>query len=587
TDALIHRGPDSEGFYNDQYVSFGHRRLSIIDPTGGSQPMYSEDGNYILVFNGEIYNYVEIKDELVACGYRFVSNSDTEVLLYAYIHWGRDFYARLNGVWAFALYDKRKKKVILSRDRVGEKPLYIMESCGGVYFASEQKALLAVGSTGGGINSDFVEIYLSIGFVPAPFTMYKSIEQLKPGSSLLIGPRSQRLDRYWEYGSAFDGRKITDAKYVQDKFSDLFHDSVKIRTRCDVDYGVFLSGGLDSISVCKAMTENSVESIAAYTIGFSDSGFDETLLAMQAAKECNIKHVCEQYRPDSLRDDIEKVLDTYDEPFGDTSALAVDRVSSLAAKDVKMVLTGDGGDELLAGYNIYQSEKLIRYLKKYPILAPLAKLGITLMPNFGFRSKLSENIDASKLDFVGRLVMKSSSNNQKIISSIVANVSKNSISYYDYLVGLFENYRVDEGLCRLAYYNNSFTLHNQMLRKVDRMSMRFSLEARSPLLDHRLVEFMSGVDVSVLMPYFKRKEVIKKHLSGKISSNILRGKKKGFGVPLNKSFESLRRIGIERELGGLLSGGMYQAEIVDSLLESRDYSLLWKYLLLCVWISRQ
>ena len=365
TDMISHRGPDDEGYYINENIALGHRRLSIIDLCTGKQPMHSEDNNIILIFNGEIYNYIELKEELILLGYKFNTSSDTEVIINAYRAWGVNCQNHFNGMWAFALWDESLKRLFISRDRIGEKPLYFSKFDNSIIFGSEIKTLIAYGIPQTPML-ELTELYLTLSFIPAPYTFYKNINQLMPGKFLLIDTMGIKEKSYWDLPDISEKDLIRDKDVIEKEFTKLFDDSVRIRMRSDVAFGAFLSGGLDSSCIVSAMANHTSKPIQTFTIGFENKEYDERNLARLVADKYHTDHhegiVSSQHFDDAL----ERVLYQYDDPFGDASAIPTGNISKYASEYVKMVLTGDGGDEVLSGYTTYQGEKFASQYQQLP-----------------------------------------------------------------------------------------------------------------------------------------------------------------------------------------------------------------------------
>ena len=350
TTTLSHRGPDGEGFYCKNNIGLGHRRLAIIDLTTGDQPIFNEDKSIAIIFNGEIYNYVELRDELRKLGCSFRTNSDTEVIIRAYETWGTDCQNKLNGMWAFALWDEKKNQLFISRDRIGEKPLYYSTHDNTFVFGSEIKSVLAYGCPRIP-NLELTELYLTLGYVPAPYTFYKNISKLQAGHYLIVSQNSVQEKKYWDMPEIDEDNMISDKKQVYEQFENLLRDSVRIRMRSDVPYGAFLSGGLDSAGIVALMSEISKEPVRTFTIGFKEKMFDERKLAAEVAQKFKTDHHEYMIEHAAFDNALKNVMYHFDEPFGDSSALPTGQVSKIAVQKVKMVLTGDGGDEVLSGYN--------------------------------------------------------------------------------------------------------------------------------------------------------------------------------------------------------------------------------------------
>ena len=363
TDIIRHRGPDGEGFYIKNNIGFGHRRLSIIDLDTGEQPMFNDDASLALVFNGEIYNYIELRDELKNYGYHFKTNSDTEVIIKAYEQWGFECQNKFNGMWAFALWDDRKKMLFLSRDRIGEKPLHYSLYDNSFIFGSEIKTLFQYGIPRVP-RLELIEIYLSLTNIPAPDTFYKNIYKLMPGHFITVQNGHVKEKVYWELPQIDEHNMLTDKNRIYEQFETLLTDSIKIRMRSDVPYGAFLSGGLDSSSIVALMSDISSKPVHTFTIGFEQQEFDESFLAKEVSNKFNTIHERGTVVPDNFYDALKRIAFHYDEPFGDSSAIPTGYVSEFASQKVKMVLTGDGGDEVLSGYPSYQGVIFNNYYKK-------------------------------------------------------------------------------------------------------------------------------------------------------------------------------------------------------------------------------
>jgi asparagine synthase (glutamine-hydrolysing) len=541
TDLLIHRGPDGEGFYIDKNIGLGHRRLSIIDLETGAQPMVNEERKTTIVFNGEIYNYIEIRDILISLGYFFKTKSDTEVVLKAYEEWGYNCLEKFNGMWAFAIWDSLKQELFLSRDRVGEKPLFFSEFNNTFVFASEIKSILAFGVPPEK-DLDLLEIYLSLTVIPAPYTFYKKIHKLEPGSYLVVNNKQVKQVKYWDLPLIDEKNMLTDKNFINNKFTELFHDSVRLRMRCDVPFGGFLSGGLDSSSIVSVMQQYSAYPIETFTIGFDNPSYDERPFARLVAKKFNTNHHEIFVEPLSIQFLLDTIIGQFDEPFGDSSAIPTAVVSEFASKNVKMVLTGDGGDELLSGYNTYQKIKLSNLAKKipHPIISILHFLSNPdLFPKSILnesRTKFHEYTKTFSLDFNSQIIYNRIYPNifKQLKESLLS--SSSMIHVEDYIVDLMNKCTFRDDFYKLMYINYKFDLPNDYLVKVDRMSMLYSIETRTPFLDFRLIEFMAGVDKLVKMKNFQTKSILRNTIAKNLPPQLLRGKKKGFAVPINEYF---------------------------------------------------
>ncbi len=389
TNSLAHRGPDGSGQYVGEGVVLGHRRLSIIDLATGDQPFVSADRGLALVYNGELYNYLEIRAELKALGRTFRTASDTEVILQSYAQWGTDCLAKFNGMWAFALWDARTRSLFCARDRLGEKPFFYAEHAGALVFGSEIKALFAAGQARD-VDEEILDAMLCFGYLPAPYTAYKGVRKLPAGCFLVASEGRVDVRRYWQMPSFPVAELRTDAARIKTEFAELFTDSVRLRMRSDVPVGAFLSGGLDSASVVAAMTVHSERRVRTCTIGFED-GSDERPLARLVAEKFNTEHSEAMVGREHAEGLLRHLAWHFDEPFADTSALPSYVVSKIARELVTVVLTGDGGDEVLGGYPVHQSEKLAAMWQQLP--KPIRGVTSTVCESLSSMSRLPAAFD--------------------------------------------------------------------------------------------------------------------------------------------------------------------------------------------------
>jgi asparagine synthase (glutamine-hydrolysing) len=541
-DIISHRGPDGEGFYIDKNIALGHRRLSIIDLNAGNQPMISDDGNLIITFNGEIYNYIELRQELIQLGYRFKTESDTEVILKAYEHWGYECQNKFNGMWGFAIWNIQQQELFVSRDRIGEKPIHYSLYDDSFIFGSEIKSLFEYGIPREE-RLELVEIYITLTNIPAPHTFYKNIFKLMPGHFILVRDGKIEEKKYWDLPEIDENRMLTNKNEIYEEFESLLTDSVRIRMRSDVPFGAFLSGGLDSSSVIALMSQHSKFPVNTFTIGFDDKAFDESKLAQEVADKFHTQHFRGTVLPDDFEDLLQKATFHYDEPFGDSSAIPTGYVSMFAAQKVKMVLTGDGGDEVLSGYTSYQGVKLTTKINQFP--SPMVNLTMKMNDSLSnmvkgkIRYKLnriSNVLHTSQMDFNDRMIEKIAYTNMQTIKQMTAGISE-KINIEDYFSDVMKQCHYQDEFYKLMFLNFKHDLPNDYLVKVDRMSMAHSLETRVPFLDHRLIEFMAHVDKSVKMQGWERKSVLRNSVGKKLPESILKAPKKGFGIPLREWFK--------------------------------------------------
>ncbi len=544
TDCISYRGPDGEGFYINKNIALGHRRLSIIDLSTGNQPMYSADGKKVLVFNGEIYNYIELREELITLGHTFITNSDTEVLIKSYEQWGYDCQNKFNGMWAFALWDEVKEELFLSRDRLGEKPLHY-----GVYnntfvFGSEIKSVLKYGIPKE-IREELIEIYLTLTNIPAPDTFYKNIYKLMPGHYLVVKEGKVSEKKYWEFPQVEEKEMLIDKQKVYETFEYLLNDAVKIRMRSDVAFGAFLSGGLDSSSIVSIMSKYSDLPVKTFTIGFDITEFDESELAAEVSKKFKTEHYRGTVLPSTFKDTLDRVAYHYDEPFGDSSAIPTDVVSKYASKQVKMVLTGDGGDEVLSGYNSYKGIKLASVIHKWlpAFVRSIVVKGINVAAGifkgaFRYRlKKISTTLKTSGQPFYVRVAENAAFTSLNDIKQLTQGI-KHIIPIETYFETILKTCRFKDDFYKLMYVHYMHHLPNDFLVKVDRMSMANSIETRLPFLDYRLVEFMATVHKDVKLQGWELKSVLRNSVGKRLPDSVLNAPKRGFAIPLREWFKA-------------------------------------------------
>jgi asparagine synthase (glutamine-hydrolysing) len=588
TDMVRHRGPDGEGLHIAPGLGLGHRRLAIIDPATGQQPMMDAETQNIIVYNGEVFNYVEIRAELTAAGHRFCTDSDTEVILKGYAQWGERCLDRFNGMWAFAIWDHSRQRLFLARDRLGIKPLHYCVDAERIVFASEMKSLFAAGVPRMP-DTSLLDVYLTLGYIPAPYSFFSGVRKLLPGQYLLTDGEHTEIHRYWDLPAMAEGDMRRDAVAVQEEFANLLGDAVRISMRSDVPFGAFLSGGLDSASVVTLMAEQTRLPVETFTIGFDDPAFDERRLARLVSTRVNTRHHETVVSPDDLEAALHQVAFHYDEPFGDSSALPTSHVARLAAGHVKMVLTGDGGDEVLSGYPAYQVEKLAgSYLRVPHSVRRCAEVligGVAGLTRGRMRyaaNRYYRLLTTTAAPFEDRLLAKTAWLEEDRRRALLAGVRVHCAR--DVFVELMRDCPYRDSFYRLMYFNYKVSLPDDMLTKVDRMTMAWSLEARVPFLDHRLVELMSVVHKDVKLPGLTRKAVLRKTVGRKLPGALLAAGKRGFVTPLRSWFRQgdLADSAVKRAVAtaGLSSPAVEQI-LAEQREGQRDYgNLLWMLMVL-------
>ena len=532
-DAIIHRGPDDEGYYFEPGVGLGMRRLSIIDLDTGHQPIHNEDGSIQIVFNGEIYNYKELRDDLQQRGHSFYTDSDTETIVHLYEEYGTRVVDKLRGMFAFALWDGRRRQLLLARDRLGIKPLYYAYINGRLIFASELKAILQLPEIDTALNWKSAQRLFTFLSTPDSESLVEGVHKLGPGRILtLAANREPRVEQYWDVHFAPDYEH--DENYFVDRLRELLMEAVRLRMVSDVPVGAFLSGGLDSSSVVAMMSHLAAEPIKTYTIGFVDSDFDETPYARQISAQFGTDHSEQILATDAL-DVIEDIAWYLDEPLGDSSVIPTYMVSKLAARDVKVALSADGGDELFGGYDKYVVESRERNYGfiPSPLRSALGHIGRAL-PDSARGKNFLEHI---ALDGVNRYLDASTFFKLEDQKRLFRPEVFEQMSADPYRSEI-EHLRKQNGswLSSLQYLDFKSYLPLDILTKVDRMSMAHSIEARVPLLDHKLVEFAATIPPEFKLKQGATKYIFKKAMRGILPDAIIDRPKHGFAVPLGQWF---------------------------------------------------
>ena len=603
---ITHRGPDDQGVMLMPGVVLGMRRLSIIDLAGGHQPISNEDNAVTIVFNGEIYNYQELQTVLQSRGHRFTTSSDTEAIVHAYEEFGASCVNHLRGMFAFAIWDDREKKLFVARDRVGKKPLYYsVTRSGSLVFGSELKSLLEHPDVERNINPQALDAYFSLGYVPDPISIFDNIEKLPPGHHLTFTNGRLTIERYWDfsYESNGNGRPATD--YLEELRA-LLDEAVRLRLVSDVPLGAFLSGGIDSSTVVGLMARHMDQAVKTFSIGFNEDSYNELKYARLTAKKFGTDHHEFLVTPD-ICDVVDELVWHFDEPFADSSAIPTYVVSKLAREHVKVVLTGDGGDELFAGYSRYVTERrrskfdLVPRIVKEGLMDPLSRRlphgawgrnylhNISLDPISRYLDNVSVFTSLNKgalytADFSDQLRGRGP---QRVSPAGVPDTS-NLSSYFRELSG---NVRTNARLDSLLYIDSKTYLPGDILTKVDRMSMAVSLEARVPLLDHKLIEFVTRIPASMKMAGLETKHLFKRAIADLVAPEVLNRPKQGFGVPIQQWINQQLRERIRDTLNDprTLQRGYVARSHVQLLLDEhergrRDHSMaLWALLMLELW----
>jgi asparagine synthase (glutamine-hydrolysing) len=534
---IVHRGPDDEGHHADGPCAIGMRRLSIIDLAGGHQPLSNEEGTLWAVCNGEIYNYRELRQELVALGHRFKTASDSEVLLHSYAQHGEKFLDRLNGMFGFGLWDARKRRLIVGRDRLGVKPIYVYRDARRVAFASEAKALLALPGVTAQMEPAALHSYLNLGYVAAPHSIFRGVSKLMPASVLVVEESRVEERRYWRVPGAVD-RTLTESEWVE-RVRARLEESVRMQMVSDVPIGAFLSGGIDSSTVVGFMAAHSDRPVRTYAIGFegtaADEYYNELPYARQVAKLFRTEH-----REIVVRPDVVSLLPTLlwhmDEPLSDTAFITTYLVSQFARREVTVILSGVGGDELFGGYRRYLGNHYQAYFERLPgwVRSMASAAGERLpsdrhSPWLNLARLAKGFLEAAGLPFEARY----SAYVQVFSAPEVKRLLRpDGAPYPDAIASAFLHAGGTDSLNRMLVVDAETQLPDDLLMLTDKMSMATSLECRVPLLDHELVELAARMPEDVKIRGGKLKYVMKKAMSGVLPREILERKKRGFGTPM-------------------------------------------------------
>ncbi|MEO9600729.1 XrtA/PEP-CTERM system amidotransferase [Parasphingorhabdus sp.] len=545
TDSLTHRGPDGSGIWTAPGVGLGHRRLSIIDLEGGAQPMLTPDEAQVLSFNGEIYNFREVRAELEGLGHQFQTNSDSEVILYAWRQWGVDCLERLNGMFAIAIYDQRTRQLFLARDRLGVKPLYYAPvSNGSILFGSELKALLANPLLRRDPNITAVDDYFAFGYIPDQTSLLKGVKKLAAGHYLLLerGKPEPASVQYWDMD--FSKRHKASAKVLEEELVELLKQAVGSRMIADVPLGAFLSGGVDSSAVVALIAEKSRRAVKTCSIGFDQQSLDETSFARRVAERFQTDHRERIVASDDFGL-IDTLADHFDEPFADASALPTYRVSELARETVTVALSGDGADEAMAGYRrhvFHHAEERVRGLLPQAFRGPVLGWLGSVYPKadwaprpFRAKSTLLSLARTGPEGYAEAVGVTTPSGRRQIYSD---NMQQDLGDYYaeQRMIDLMENAPAQNGLDQAQYADMKMWLPGDILTKVDRTSMAVGLEAREPLLDYRLMDFAAKLSANLRVQKGQGKYLLKKSMEQYLPSDILYRPKMGFVTPIAQWF---------------------------------------------------
>lgn len=595
--SITYRGPDEQGMLVRGRAALGMRRLSIIDIKSGQQPIFAADGDLAIVYNGEIYNFRELRDDLVKLGHSFTTNSDTEVVLHAYQQFGEACLEKLRGMFAFAIWDRRDESLFIARDRVGKKPLFysLLES-GEFVFGSELKTLLVHGAIKREVDLAALDAYLAFGYVPEEFCILKGVRKLPPGHFLRFKDGRVQTKKYWDFDLTRPDENRTEDEWAE-KLRAKITEAVKIRLISEVPLGAFLSGGVDSSTIVGTMAALSDRPVKTFSIGFREDSFDELKYARIAAKQFGTDHHEFIVTPD-LFDLIGEIVWHFDEPFADQSSLPTFMLSKMAREHVTVILSGDGGDELFAGYDRYVVDQARDKFAAVPgaIRSGIIRRVSAALPHGARGKNFLHNVSLDSIDRYIDSVSAFNDPRKKLLYSRDLLASLNGEASASQKV--FRDYGNASGLpdavARLLYLDSKTYLPGDILTKVDRMTMANSIEARVPLLDHELIELVASIPSSLKMKGSETKYIMKKAMEGIVPKEILYREKQGFGVPIGEWINDQLRDRINDDLSDsrTINRGYFQKDYVSTLLNEhatgrRDHAnSLWMLWMLELWFRR-
>lgn len=569
SDRIKHRGPDGDGYFIDGDVALGHRRLSIIDLSTGDQPMFNEDGSVVTVFNGEIYNYQELKEELIALGHDFKTKSDTEVLVHGYEEWHTDLPKHLRGMFAFAIYDKNKNEVFLARDNFGIKPLYFAKMNDTFMFASEIKAFLDVPDFEKVFNESILETYLEFSFVPTNETFFKGVHRLDAGCSLLYKDGEIKLNKYFKLDFKEENMSFEDAVK---NISDVMKDSVEKHLIADVEVGSFLSSGIDSSYIVSLAKPDKT-----YTVGYENKKYDETMYAKDLAEKLGIKNESKIITKEEYLENISKIMYHLDEPTSDPAAISLYFVAKLASKDLKVVLSGEGADEFFGGYNYYREEVDYKFYNKLPfcIRHAIGKFA-SIFPEgrgFNFLVRRGEKLENSYIgvnrNFSSKMAKKVLKNNYELEAIHVTKDVYNE----------FKNY---SNIDKMQAIDINFWLMKDILLKADRMTMASSIEGRVPFIDKEVFKVASHLPFDYKVTKENTKVALRAAAKEVIPTEAYKKKKLGFPVPVREWIkEGDFKEEVEKTLNSDVANKYFNTKIINKMFEEHvngkkdNYRKIW------------
>jgi len=581
---LIHRGPDDGGIYlaPNNSVLLGHRRLAIMDTSSLSAQPFCE-AEYVLLFNGAIFNFKELRDELARLGHEFRTKGDTEVVLKSYIQWGESCFAKFNGFFAIAIYNEKKDELVLARDRYGEKPLLMYENSSYIAFASEMRVFLSLNFPLT-LSQQVIPMYFAYTFIPEPYTIFEEVKKIEPGAYYIIRKKDKKQQFYYKLEPAKE-EKMNDKEQAIDTLKNLLEDSVKRRLYADVPISVFLSSGIDS-TVVTYIAAKVKPDIEAYTIGFSDTPYyDESELASKTAQQLGIKHTVVDVTDKMMEENVREVLYGLDEPYADSSAIAAYTLFKAVKSHYRVVLTGDGGDEIFGGYRKHRAWARVRHIPRWQLqfLKFFFHLPLPEHRSSGFADlvrktkkfvQLAEVENKFKYDFLARFNSIESIRELLLFYELQPFIQEKILDENDFLKKDFQ-----------------FVLVSDMLHKIDSMSMLNSVEARAPLLDYRLVDYVFSLPGTWKFDHRAGKKLLREAFQHELPAHVLHGRKRGFEVPLWKWLPQLiKKNSVLFDDGFIKRQGIFnleQVSVLQKIFESEKVKkhqfLLFSYLVFQSW----
>ncbi|MGE6259423.1 asparagine synthase (glutamine-hydrolyzing) [Heyndrickxia sporothermodurans] len=579
---ITHRGPDDDGFYEDEHIQFGFRRLSIIDLESGHQPLTYENERYWIIFNGEIYNYVELRNELIEEGLTFETSSDTEVILALYSHYKEKAVEKLRGMFAFTIWDKQEQTLIGARDPFGIKPFFYKEENNRTFFASEKKSIL-LAMEKEELNYEAAQHYMTYQFVPEPDTMTKGIKKLEPGHYFIkkLG-EPMKMHRYWK--AAFHPIQKSEDEFIKE-IRDVLFDSVNVHMRSDVPVGSFLSGGIDS-SIIASIAKQYHPNIKTFSVGFEHNGFSEIDVAKETADKLGVENISYVIKPEEYMKELPKIIWHLDDPLADPACVPLYFVAREARKHVTVVLSGEGADELFGGYNIYREPESLEVFNKIPavgksLLKALAKI---LPEGVKGKSFIERGVTPMEERYIGNAKMYTEAEKKALLAQY-----KSGLDYTNITKQLYAETQGYDPVDRMQYIDIHTWMRGDILLKADKMTMAHSLELRVPFLDKEVFKVASKIPTSLKTANNTTKYVLRKAAEGVVPDHVLNRKKLGFPVPIrhwlrNEMNEWAKQIILESETDHIINKHYVLKLLEEHCQGKMDYSRkIWTVLIFMIW----